>query len=68
MTQLLHGCRVLLMLAAQKQGAAEAAAAALHKRFPAYERLPLLQAALLAASGKVSALPERPFVWVGDRC
>ncbi len=41
-------------MAAQKLGAAEAAAAALHKRFPDYTRLPLLQAALLAAAGKVT--------------
>lgn len=42
------------MVAIQKQGAAEVALAALQKRFPSYHRLPLLQAALLAASGKVS--------------
>mmetsp|Transcript_5293 Transcript_5293/g.15184 ORF Transcript_5293/g.15184 Transcript_5293/m.15184 type:complete len:701 (-) Transcript_5293:233-2335(-) len=47
--------RVLLMVAIQKQGAAEVALAALQKRFPSYHRLPLLQAALLAASGKVPA-------------
>ncbi len=51
--QALLGNRAALLLAAQKPDAAEAAAAALISRFPAYDRLPLLRAALLAHSGKV---------------
>lgn len=49
----LLGNRVLLLLAAQKAEAASSAFQALTSRFPAYARLPLLQAALLAQAGKV---------------
>lgn len=49
----LLGNKVLLLLAAQKADAAGSAFQALASRFPAYTRLPLLQAALLAQAGKL---------------
>lgn len=41
------------MAAANKQEAARTALATLQRRFPDFERLSLLQAALLAVAGKV---------------
>lgn len=50
--------RVLLMAAANKQDAARTALSTLQRRFPTYDRLSLLQAALLAIAGKIGAADE----------
>ncbi len=51
----LLGNRAALLLGAHKADMAEAAVAALAARYPFYDRLPLLRAALLAHAGKVGS-------------